>query len=563
MTLAATAVKVHILTILKLKIKYSNIMKKQLFLICLILAAFVGYAQAQNDTETPKEGLDEVQETNDSTQVDTISHHRVYIHLGGAFMNDIYHRIPGIDGARYGVKNAMMHPCAHTIELGYTYMFTENWGLGLGVGFQRLASRMNLNVRGVIPDAGDYTYSEHSLHNTNYDLLYQTKNMIEKQVIYAVEVPLTAVWEYRFKKNDKIGLYAQLGLRGWFPVYNRSKLVDGSLVTKGYDDYYDVLYEGEYCVNHGFGEFTIEGNGSAKLRCSFDLQADFGAIFKINNKLDFYAGLYCTYGFLDILPKAENRHYLCEPTTDVHKFTYNGLLGSNFDILYDQNVLENYPTSTESNTTNVLREDVIGNFHWHNLQVGVKVGIHIKADTKCEESVRHRYHRLGGDAFEKYLQDTCNACDRNTEYIYIIPSCPDTKANGEPMDEKGKEIQKSIAEKVSKIKVLFDLDQDVPKINKDGEIWIQEAADELKANPKFRLLIKSYTCKLGPQEHNEDLSKRRAESVRRLFIEKYGLSPDRIDLVNRTDSDKESSEEITDPALEEHRAAIIIVEEIE
>ena len=51
--------------------------------------------------------------------------------------------------------------------------------------------------------------------------------------------------------------------------------------------------------------------------------------------------------------------------------------------------------------------------------------------------------------------------------------------------------------------------------------------------------------------------------MRRLFIEKYGLSPDRIDLVNRTDSDKESSEEITDPALEEHRAAIIIVEEIE
>lgn len=538
-------------------------MKKQLFLICLILTAFVGYAQAQNDNDVQSERIDDEQQATDSTQVDSISHHRVYIHLGGAFMNDIYHRIPGLDGARYGVKNSMMHPCAHTIELGYTYMFTKNWGLGLGVGFQRLASRMNLNIRGVIPDYDDPAYSAQSNHDTRYDFIYQTKNMIEKQVIYAVEVPLTAVWEYPFKKNDKLGLYAQLGLRGWFPVYNRSKLIGGTLETSGYDDYYNVLYEAEYCVGHGFDKYEVEGNGTAKLRCSFDLQGDFGGIFKINNKLDFYAGVYCTYGFLDILPKAENRHYLCEPTTDANKLTYNGLLGSNFDILYDQDVLANYPTSTQSNTTNVLREDVIGNFHWHNLQVGVKVGFHIKADTKADESVRHRYYRTGGDAFEKYLKDTCNACDRNTEYIYIVPSCPETKSNGDKMTPEETKVQQSIAEKLAKIKVLFDLDKDVPKITDEDDRWMQEAADELKANPKFRLLIKSYTCKLGPQEHNEDLSVRRAESVRRIFIEKYGVQPSQIDIKPLTAKDKESDEDITDTKLEEHRAAIIIVEKTE
>lgn len=554
MTLAATAVKVHILTILKLKIKYSNIMKKQLFLIGLILTAFIGYVQAQD--------IDDEMVKQDSMVVDSVCHHRVYIHLGGAFMNDIHHRIPGLDGARYGIKNAMMHPCAHTIELGYTYMFNEHWGLGLGVGFQRLATRTNMNIKGVIRDYDDPEYSAQSAHDTRYDYLFETKNMIEKQVIYAVEVPLTAAWEYRFKQNPKIGLYAQLGLRGWFPVYNRSKVVDGSIITTGYDDYYDVLWEHEYCVGHGFDEYQIEGNGSAKLRCSFDLQGDFGAIFRINNKTDFYVGLYCTYGFLDILPKAENRHNLCEPTTDPNKFTYNGLLGSNYDILYDQNVLAHYPTSTESNTTNVLREDVIGNFHWHNLQVGVKVGFHINACGQVEDSPRKKFYKKMTEAAQKYLDDTCNACDRNTEYIYIVPSCPDTKENGEKLTKKEEKEVKSLAEDLENIKILFDLDKDVPKINESGD-FIDKAATKLKNNSKLGLVIEGYTCKLGPEEHNRDLAQRRAESIKRLFVEEKGVDPSQIELHTYTNADKENTDNITDPSLEEHRAAIIRIKVME
>ena len=530
-----------------LKIKYINIMKKQLFLIGLILTAFIGYTQAQD--------IDDEMVQQDSMVVDSVCHHRVYIHAGGAFMNDIHHRIPGI-------KNYISHPCAHTIELGYAYMFDQHWGLGLGVGIQRLATRTNMNIKGVIRDFDDPEYSEFSEHNTKYDYLYETKNMIEKQVIYAVEVPLTAVWEYRFKQNPKIGLYAQLGLRGWFPIYNRSRILDGTLVTTGYDAFYDVLWEHEYCVDHGFDEYAIEGNGSAKLRCSFDLQGDFGAIFRLNNKTDFYVGLYCTYGFLDILPKAENRHYLCEPTTDVHKFTYNGLLGSNYDILYDQEVLSNYPTSTQSNTTPVLREDVIGNFHWHNLQVGVKVGIHINACGQSEESARKKFYRKMTEAAQKYLDDTCNACDRNTEYIYIVPSCPDTKENGDKLTKKEQKEVKSLAEDLENIKILFDLDKDVPKINESGD-FIDKAATKLKNNPKLGLVIEGYTCKLGPEEHNRDLAQRRAESIKRLFVEEKGVDPSQLELHTYTNADKENNDNITDPSLEEHRAAIIRIKVME
>lgn len=514
-------------------------MKKQLFLIGLIFAAFIGYTQAQE--------INDAMVKQDSMVVDSVCHHRVNIHVGGAFMNDIYHRIPGI-------KNSMMHPCAHTIELGYTYMFDQHWGLGLGVGFQRLASRADLNMKGVIPDAGDMSYYDMlSLHQTNYDLLYETKHMIEKQVIYAVEVPLTAAWEHRF--NDRHGLYAQLGVRGWFPIYNRSKIVDGVVETSGYDEYYDVLYTHEYCVNHGFGVDSVKGTGSAKLRCSVDLQADFGAIFRINNKVDFYVGLYCTYGFLDILPKAENRHNLVEPTEDSHVLDYNGLLGSNYDILNDQRVISGYHYDADGHT-NIMREDVIGNFKWHNLQVGVKLGFHINACGRMEDSARKKFYKKMTEAAQKYLDDTCNACDKNTEYIYIVPSCPDTKENGEKLNKKEQKEVQELADDLEKIKILFDLDKDVPKIQESGD-YIDKAAKKLNSNDKLVLVIEGYTCKLGPEEHNRDLAQRRAESIKRLFVEEKGVSPDQLELHTYTNADKENQDNITDPSLEEHRAAII------
>ena len=61
-------------------------MKKQLILIGLILAFFTtGYCQEIEDNMVTEQ---------DSMVVDSVCHHRVNIHFGGAFTNDIYHRIP-------------------------------------------------------------------------------------------------------------------------------------------------------------------------------------------------------------------------------------------------------------------------------------------------------------------------------------------------------------------------------------------------------------------------------------------------------------------------------------
>ena len=516
-------------------------MKKQLVLISLILAMFTSFAQDVQD-ETKSAAAPQ-----DTTVASNFSHNRVNIHFGGAFTNNIYKRIPAPEIRQSYSLGAIF-------EIGYSYFFNQHWGIGLGVGVSNIHAKANLNLMGVQENAGGEEYVPEGYTPSNYDLLYTTNDLFEKQYVTAIEVPLTAQFEKKF--TDACGIYAQLGVKGYFPIYNRSWMKKGTIVTTGYEPFTDALYEQAYCINHGFGEFEVKGNGSTKLRCSVDLQADFGGIFTINNKTDFYVGVWCSYGFLDVLPKAENRHNLVEPTDNATNLNYNGLLGSNNDILFDQNQITSTPANLNSEYTSILREEVIGNFHWHNLQLGVKLGIHIKPCGKVEPSDRKKFYRKMTEAAQKYLDDTCNACDKNTEYIYIVPVCPDQRDNGQKLTKKEKEELEDFAEDLESIKILFDLDKDVPKIAEYGD-YIDKCATKLKQHPDWHLDIEGYTCSLGPEEHNRDLALRRAESIKRLFVEEKGVNPDQLHVITYTANDPENSKNITDPSKEEHRAAII------
>lgn len=502
-------------------------MKKQLFLIALILAVFTGYSQ---------EIEDEMLTSQDSTVTDSICHHRINIHLGGAMTNNIYKRSPDIH---------QYYSLGSILDIGYTYFFNEHWGLGIGVGLQRNYAKAKLNINGVVADAADLAdYNQNSIHETNYDLIYNTQNLVEKQAIWAIEVPLTAQFEHRF--NEKMGLYAGLGVKGYFPIYNKSKLVDGTLIITGYDPHNNITYP-VAVVNHGFGEYQIEGNGSTKLRCSFDLQADFGGIFAINNKVDFYVGLYCTYGFLDILPKAENQHSFVQLSDNVDKLQYNGLLGSDYLVQYDRKAVEN---STEN----------IGNLKWNNLQVGVKVGIHIKPCMQVDKTLKKRYYEKMIEAADKFIENADKEGeDGKTEYVYIVPICPDNmygddEGNERKMTRKEKANIKDLAKALSKVKILFDLDKDIPKITESNNN-IDKAVDILKSDPTLKVIVEGYTCDLGSEEHNRDLARRRAESIKRLFIEK-GVPIEQIETASYTYNDDENRKNIPESNREEHRAAI-------
>ena len=79
------------------------------------------------------------------------------------------------------------------------------------------------------------------------------------------------------------------------------------------------------------------------------------------------------------------------------------------------------------------------------------------------------------------------------------------------------------------LKVLFDFDKDEVKSEYIDDI--KRVADFLKANPTFHGTIEGGTDAVGSEDYNLGLSVRRAESVKKVLVDKYEIDPGRLKTV--------------------------------
>jgi len=140
---------------------------------------------------------------------------------------------------------------------------------------------------------------------------------------------------------------------------------------------------------------------------------------------------------------------------------------------------------------------------------------------------------------------------KTTEYVYVVPVTP---ANLEDEDQVTQDNIRELAEALSKTKILFDLDKDIPKIT-DYNDNIRRTVEILKKDRSLGLIVEGYTCDLGAEAHNRDLAQRRAIAIRKMFIDQ-GVYPEQISIAAYTANDPENKINIPDPSREEHRAAI-------
>ena len=269
-------------------------MKKNLLLFSLIFAMCTAFGQ-EVQTENNAEGNSATYETS------AFCPHHINIHVGEGLTNNIYRRV--------GINQYYSH--STMLDIDYAYFFNEHWGLSLGVGLNRLAAKASISKSGVISDFDvlfDNAFDEPVTYDPNYDLFYDAHGLKEKEVVWAVEVPLKVHFDWRF--DGRNGIYAALGAQGYFPIkaFNKYK-GEGSVTTMGYEELFNQWYmqhmeNGEIKMDNHFPDASYTGRGkNVKLRPSVDLVADFGGVFAISKKADFYVGAYCKYGFLNILPK--------------------------------------------------------------------------------------------------------------------------------------------------------------------------------------------------------------------------------------------------------------------
>ncbi len=96
--------------------------------------------------------------------------------------------------------------------------------------------------------------------------------------------------------------------------------------------------------------------------------------------------------------------------------------------------------------------------------------------------------------------------------------CPNTP-EGYKVDEKGC---------FHEVRLEIHFDTNKADIKPEYIPVLEKFAKFLKENPKIKVEIQGHTDSVGSEEYNLKLSQKRAEAVKRVLVEKFGISPDRI-----------------------------------
>jgi len=498
--------------------------KITVILATVLCCALMGYSQ-----DEPKEKTKKEKSPKDFT-------HKILIYGSTGYANSIY---DGINKS-YLYKN---YSISSALELRYAFFFAPKWGISLGAGVSKFAAKGTLNIDDVIPHYNDPGFDFYG-EGRFYDLRYKTNNLVEKQQVWALEIPLQFHFEHRARTGH--GITVGLGAKGYLPIISaQSKFPQGkgTLTTSGWEEFTHTLYTD---APH-FGERDARLTpATVKLKPSVDLIADLGGIFSVSPKCDLYLGVYGSYGFMNVLPNAEDQKDFISSEPN-NAFTVNSLLASNFLNEYNQYVerknLDWKKTGEE----------------WKRWQVGVKIGVHLFPGAPKKKTMRETkkefYRSFSGrnqnaDKAPVVIKDTVvNA----TYYVYNVS--PDNFTKDTNLTSLEKENLAKIINALGSTKILFDLSSDVPKIeNKD---FIPAVAKVLKDDPSFNLKIEGYTCDLGSDTYNRNLATRRAGAVKELFVQQ-GVDPSRIQIAGYTANDPESKL-LKNDDREKHRSVIFKV----
>ncbi|MBQ3750096.1 MAG: OmpA family protein [Bacteroidales bacterium] len=491
-------------------------MKKNLLVISLIFAMCCSAFAQEAQTENTNENADVK-----NVATSTFCPHRINIYGGVGYTNNIYRRI----------NLKQYYSISELLSLHYAYFFNEHWGLSIGAELNHVGAKALFAGEGVLPQ-----YADHLFNNdvTFYDLYWKADGLKERQSIWAIEVPLMAQFEWIF--DGRSGIYAGLGIYGYFPFLKGKNVFwgEGAINTWGVEDPLWQDYNVDYPMDNHFNGGIYDGKDvRSKLKCSFGAEADFGGVFRISRVADGYVGAFCKVNFLDILPKNKLDVF----TDNNGEPTFNGTLASNILETYKNT----YPEYSKIRTK------------WDQVQVGLKLGVHIKCCANPVEMTKRQIQKEMLEEMKKKKNEPI-IIKQDPQYIYIVPQCDLLDNDDEDLSPRDKKAIRELQDELSRTKILFDLDKDIPKIQ-DVNDNINRCVAILKDNPKLALEVEGYTCDLGSEEHNRDLAQRRANKVRDLFIQK-GVHPEQIRTVSYTVNDPENRQNIQDPRREEHRAAI-------
>jgi hypothetical protein len=217
----------------------------------------------------------------------------------------------GFHHLKYNLQNGTHESSmGYSCNLGYNYFFSNNWGLGAGLGLESFQSKATLN----------YQTSKSSVDTDgeSFEFLTQYTDWQEKQSILLLDIPLSFI--YQKEMSDKLKFQFSIGPKISFAVQSNYKTEGGTIETTGYYPQYNVVLYG--MPQHNFKTITSFPKNDTSLNPVVSAYSNLGGLYKLNNSLDLYAGVYLDYGLSNMIDAQDKLLYQEDGV-------YNGIFSSN------------------------------------------------------------------------------------------------------------------------------------------------------------------------------------------------------------------------------------------
>ncbi len=108
----------------------------------------------------------------------------------------------------------------------------------------------------------------------------------------------------------------------------------------------------------------------------------------------------------------------------------------------------------------------------------------------------------------------------------VVPNCPTVKKIDPPIAVPVPELEKEVH---IELEVLFDTDKHFIKPQFEHEV--REVAEFMTAYPNTTAVVEGHTDSRAPTDYNQKLSERRANAVKAMLVNKFGINPSRLQAI--------------------------------
>lgn len=365
------------------------------------------------------------------------------------------------------------------IGVGYTYFFSDHWGISTGVDVTYNQNSFELDNGTTIStyEVDDQTSAfEYQVTPTNYK---------EDQHFIGLAIPL--MMQYRTSIASQTQLYFGFGGKIMFPGKQTVKASASELQLSGY--YPDVNLLIDDLPSHGFGKVTNwQDKTTVSLDPAFMLSFETGLTFKLKEKTKLYTGLYVDYGLTDLAKETSNTNI----------------------VAYNPNGLDNIQANGTIGNSKIVQES-------RYLSAGIQLKLGFSLTKDKPEPVQPKAEPV-----------------TQAETAPVQKEVPVQQKAVEAVPVK-KELTTEERNYIEKQPLAF---QEVGNTSVTPELAsrLDEIAKILKSNKDTDLNITGYTCDIGTEQRNLEIGMKRAQAVSD-YLQNKGIESNRMHLFSKGESE--------------------------